>query len=61
MDWSFFDGHVKKHYKEDSGRPTLSIRLVVSLLISKHVRNLSDENIVEQWAEKAYYQYFNGD
>ncbi len=30
------------------------------LLILKHVRNLSDESVVEQWGENAYYQYFCG-
>ncbi len=33
---------------------------MVALLILKHVRNLSDESVVEQWAENAYYQYFSG-
>jgi IS5 family transposase len=60
VDWSFFDEHFKKHYREDFGRPALPIRLMVALLILKHLRNLSDESIVEQWAENAYYQYFSG-
>lgn len=30
------------------------------LLILKHLRNVSDESIVEQWSENAYYQYFCG-
>lgn len=30
------------------------------LLILKHLRNLSDESVVEQWSENAYYQYFWG-
>jgi transposase, IS5 family len=34
---------------------------MVSLLILKQVRNLSDESVVEQWAENAYYQYFGGE
>ena len=37
------------------------IRLMVSLLILKYVRNLSDENLVEQWSENIYYQYFSGE
>ena len=60
VDWSFFEEHFKKHYREDFGRPALPIRLMVSLLILKHLRNLSDESMVEQWAENAYYQYFSG-
>ena len=30
------------------------------MLILKHLRNLSDESLVEQWGENAYYQYFCG-
>lgn len=30
------------------------------LLILKHLRNQSDESLVEQWSENAYYQYFCG-
>ena len=30
------------------------------LLILKHLRDLSDESLVEQWIENAYYQYFCG-
>lgn len=28
------------------------------LLILKHLRSLSDESLIEQWSENAYYQYF---
>jgi IS5 family transposase len=47
------------HYWEDFGRPEKPISLMVFLLILKHIRNLSDESVVEQWAENAYYQYFS--
>lgn len=30
------------------------------LLILKHLCNISDESIVEQWTENAYFQYFYG-
>jgi hypothetical protein len=33
---------------------------MVGLLILKHLRNVSDEGIVEQWRENVYYQYFCG-
>jgi transposase, IS5 family len=35
--------------------------LLVALLLLKHIRNLSDESVVEQWMEKVYYQYFSGE
>ena len=60
INWSFFDDAFKKHYSEKMGKPAKPIRLMVSLLILKYVRNLSDENLVEQWAENIYFQYFSG-
>jgi IS5 family transposase len=33
---------------------------MVGLMILKHIRNVSDESIVEQWSENVYYQYFCG-
>src|SRR5690606_18899740 len=47
-------------YCPDNGRPAKPLRLMVGLLILKHVRNLSDESVVEQWSENIYYQYFCG-
>ena len=61
INWSFFDDAFKKHYSEKIGKPANPIRLMVSLLILKYVRNLSDENLVEQWAENIYFQYFSGE
>src|ERR1700742_2678235 len=61
INWSLFEESFRKHYKEDFGRPAKSIRLMVALLMLKHIRNPSDESIVEQWAENDYYQYFSGE
>jgi IS5 family transposase len=61
INWKVFQEAFKKHYSENKGAPAKPIRLMVSLLILKHVRNLSDESVVEQWAENAYYQYFSGE
>src|SRR5450432_2805196 len=58
---SLFEESFRKHYKEDFGRPAKSIRLMVALLMLKHIRNISDESVVEQWSENAYYQYFSGE
>jgi IS5 family transposase len=60
VNWQLFEDSFSKLYS-DEGRPAKAIRLMVSLLILKHVRNLSDESVVEQWAENAYYQYFSGE
>lgn len=59
--WLVFEDAFKKHYSEKMGKPAKPIRLMVSLLILKYVRNLSDENLVDQWAENIYFQYFSGE
>jgi IS5 family transposase len=61
INWSIFDDAFKKYYSEKMGKPAKPIRLMVSLLILKYVRNLSDENLVDQWAENIYFQYFSGE
>jgi transposase, IS5 family len=61
INWTFFDDAFKNHYSEKMGKPAKPIRLMVSLMILKHVRNLSDENLVDHWAENIYFQYFSGE
>jgi IS5 family transposase len=60
IDWKIFEEAFAKLYSEE-GRPAKPIRLMVSLLILKHIRNISDESVVEQWFENIYYQYFSGE
>lgn len=60
IDWAKFDTAFAPLYCQNNGRPAKPIRLMCGLLILKHLRNLSDESIVEQWSENAYYQYFCG-
>ena len=59
--WSVFEDAFKGYYSEKMGKPSKPIRLMVALLIIKQVRNLSDENVVQQWSENLYYQYFSGE
>ena len=61
INWGVFEEAFKVHYSEKMGKPAKPIRLMVALLILKYVRNLSDESLVEQWAENLYYQYFSGE
>ena len=60
IEWNIFEEAFSKLYSEE-GRPAKSIRLMVSLLLLKHLRNLSDESVVEQWMENIYFQYFGGE
>jgi IS5 family transposase len=59
--WNIFEDAFSKHYSATQGKPAKPIRLMVSLLILKQVRNLSDESVVEQWSENSYYQFFSGE
>lgn len=61
VDWKQFDDAFMMHYSSKMGAPAKPIRRMVGLLILKHLRNLSDENVVEQWAENNYFQYFCGE
>lgn len=61
IDWPVFEQAFAPLYCSDNGRPAKPIRLMVGQLILKHLRNVSDENIVEQWSENNYYQYFCGE
>lgn len=60
IQWDIFEATFAKLYSQE-GRPAKPIRLMVSLLMLKHIRNLSDESVVEQWFENIYYQYFSGE
>jgi len=43
-----------------AGRPRLPVRLMASLLYLKNSFNLSDEELVERWAENVQWQFFGG-
>ena len=59
--WNKFDDAFRVFYSETMGAPAKPIRLMVSLLILKQLRNLSDESVVVQWSENSYFQYFSGE
>lgn len=60
IDWSGFEDAFAKNYS-DEGRPAKPIRLMVGLLLLKQLKNLSDEEIVLQWKQNPYFQYFCGE
>jgi len=60
VDWNMFEQSFSPLYCKENGRTAKPIRMMVGLLILKHLRNVSDESVVEQFCENAYYQYFCG-
>ena len=61
IDWNVFERAFSPLYISGKDRPAKPIRLMVGLLILKHLRNVSDEVVVAQWSENNYYQYFCGE
>lgn len=60
IDWNAAEAKFGDLYSEE-GRPGIPIRLMVGLNYLKHTYNLSDEEVVAQWAENPYWQYFCGE
>ena len=60
IDWDSIEDDLSDYYSE-IGRPSVPIRKMVSLLLLKHIYNLSDEAVVERWIENPYWQYFSGE
>ena len=50
IEWKKFEDAFNPLYS-NIGRPAKPIRLMVGLLLLKHIRNISDESMVEQWCE----------
>lgn len=42
------------------GRPAKPVRLILGLLLLQHIHNLSDAEVVRNWVENPYWQYFCG-
>ena len=61
IDWEDLNETFKSLYSEDLGRPAKTVRLMVGLHYLKYMKNLSDEDLVEQWIENPYRQYFCGE
>ena len=58
IDWSLFEKSFAPLFCAVNVRPPKPIRLMTGLLMLKHLRNVSDEQVVVQFTENAYYQYF---
>lgn len=61
INWKIFDDSFLPLYSQNNGRPAKPIRRMVGLLVLKHLRNISDESVVEQWSENIYFQYMCGE
>src|SRR3954452_12329450 len=60
LDWEWLDGEIAPLYS-DKGRPGIETRLVIGLLLLKHIYGLSDEGVCERWVHDPYFQFFTGE
>jgi IS5 family transposase len=58
--WKELEVELTPYYSHE-GQPAKPIRLMVSLLLLKHVEGLSDEEVVEKWKQNPYYQHLSGE
>jgi transposase, IS5 family len=60
VEWGVFEEKLASTFCDDNGRPGLPVRLMVGLHYLKYTYSMSDEAVVEEWVENAYWQYFCG-
>jgi hypothetical protein len=53
------EGPFAKYFDPDNGRPNKSVRLIVSVLMLKEIKNLTDEEALEQleWNTAWHYAF----
>jgi IS5 family transposase len=61
IDWKRFEREMGASYSEGQGAPGKPIRLMVGLLMLKQLHDLSDDDVVAQWVQNPYFQYFTGE
>ena len=58
--WSTLEKDFYSYYSKE-GRPAKPVRLMVSLLLLKHMYDLGDETVIQAWVQNPYFQYFSGE
>ena len=61
IDWEELEQAFGSTYCPSNGRRGCSTRLLVGLHYLKHTCDLSDEELLRQWVENPYWQYFCGE
>lgn len=60
ISWESLEEEFKGHFHFGRGQPPKPIRLMVGLMMLQHMKGLSDEEVVNQWVQNPYFQYFCG-
>ena len=60
MDWQRFERVLEPAYCSDNGRPSIPVRMMAGLTFLKYMFDLSDQDVLDNWCENPYWQYFCG-
>lgn len=60
IDWAGLEEKFGAQYADGPGQPPKPVRLMLGLMMLQQMRGLSDEQVVEQWIQNPYWQYFCG-
>lgn len=60
MPWEELEERYRGYFTEGMGRPAKDSRLMIGLLVVKHMKNVSDEAVVEEFMESPYIRAFCG-
>ena len=60
IDWDRFEKVLAPAYCADNGRPSIPVRMMVGLTFLKYMFGLSDQEVLDNWVENPYWQYFCG-
>lgn len=61
IDWDGLAESFEALYSEKTGRPGIPIRTMAGLVMLQHTFGLSDEQVVQEWPERPYWQFFCGE
>jgi len=61
MNWASLVEAFGPLYSEKMGRPGIPIRTMAGLVLLQHTFALSDEQVVKEWPERPYWQFFCGE
>jgi hypothetical protein len=56
IEWAYFENEFKEFYSEKPSRPAMPSRLMVGVLMLKHLYSLGDEKIPFAWESNPYFQ-----
>ncbi len=59
IDWGYFERSFAKHYSR-RGKPSMPIRFMTGCLLLKKMYNMGYRDLIKNWTENPYMQYFCG-